>query len=193
MNLRLVSAPEIEPVSLEEVKLHLRVDHDDDDALITGLIAAARGYAETVTRRALLTQSWELRFDDWPGRLFELPLPPLQAVEEISYLDETGAEHLVDEAVFGADVYAQPGRVYLKPGQSWPSSSLLPASAVCVRFTAGWPNAAAVPAMIRAAIKLTVGHLYENREQVVVASGLAPVDLPLGVDALLATWRVWSF
>ena len=45
----------------------------------------------------------------------------------------------------------------------------------------------------RAAIKLTVGHLYENREQVIVASGLAPVDLPLGVDALLATWRVWSF
>lgn len=49
MPLQLLTPPTAEPVSLVEAKLHLRVDFNDDDALITSLITAARQAAETIT------------------------------------------------------------------------------------------------------------------------------------------------
>ena len=63
----LVSGPATEPVSLAEAKLHLRVDFSDDDALISAYIIAARQKAESITRRALITQSWNLVMDQFPA------------------------------------------------------------------------------------------------------------------------------
>jgi peptide/nickel transport system permease protein len=51
------TAPASEPITLTEAKAHLRVDFDDDDTLITAMIAAARGYVEEHCNRALLTQT----------------------------------------------------------------------------------------------------------------------------------------
>lgn len=63
----LITPPAEEPVTLAEAKAHLRVDIADDDMLISGLIVAARQYAETITRRALVTQSWRLALDRFPS------------------------------------------------------------------------------------------------------------------------------
>jgi uncharacterized phiE125 gp8 family phage protein len=75
MALILVTPPAEEPVSLAEAKSHLRVDFADDDALIAGIIVAARQRAETVCRRALVSQQWRLVVDRFPspmaGRLTE--------------------------------------------------------------------------------------------------------------------------
>ena len=46
-----------------------------------------------------------------------------------------------------------------------------------------------INAAITAAILLIGGHLFENREAVVVGTGA--VQLPLAVDALLAPYRRW--
>ena len=63
----LVTGPSVEPISLAEAKLHLRVDITDDDTLITGLIISARQRAETITRRSLCTQTWKLVLDQFPA------------------------------------------------------------------------------------------------------------------------------
>ena len=79
MALKLSAAPALEPLSLKEVKLHLRVDSDEEDTLIQSLIAAARMDCEKFQNRAYITQTWELWMDSWPDKDFiELPLPPLQ-------------------------------------------------------------------------------------------------------------------
>jgi uncharacterized phiE125 gp8 family phage protein len=70
MGLRQTTPPAVEPVSLAEAKLHLRVDITDDDALITGLIQGARYAAENMCRRVMVTQSWGLTLDGFPRRLF---------------------------------------------------------------------------------------------------------------------------
>ena len=70
MGLRQTTPPAVEPLSLIEAKAHLRLDIPDDDALILGLISAARYAAENLCRRVMVTQSWELTLDGFPRRLF---------------------------------------------------------------------------------------------------------------------------
>ena len=70
MGIRSIARPAEEPVSLDEAKQHLRVDFPDDDALITGLIVAARVAAENICRRAFVTQRWELALDGFPRQNF---------------------------------------------------------------------------------------------------------------------------
>lgn len=62
----LVVAPAVEPVTAEEAKAHLRVLDASEDSLILGLITAAREAAETICRRALVTQQWKLTLDEFP-------------------------------------------------------------------------------------------------------------------------------
>src|SRR6185295_19907165 len=70
----LLTGPAVEPVTLAEAKLFLRVEHDDDDDLIAALVAGSRIHVEAQTRRALITQTWRLTRDAWPrsGRFFVL-------------------------------------------------------------------------------------------------------------------------
>lgn len=66
MAVKLVTPPSVEPVTLAEAKIHLRVDVADDDLLITNLITAARLHAENVCRRAFVTQQYGLYLDSFP-------------------------------------------------------------------------------------------------------------------------------
>ena len=52
--------PETEPVSLDDAKAHLRIDHDADDDVIARLISVARMMAEEYTGRAFIrrTSAW---------------------------------------------------------------------------------------------------------------------------------------
>lgn len=192
MTLKLVTGPTVEPVSLAEAKTHLRVDIDDDDAYISGLIAAAREYLEGATRRAFLTQTWRLSLDawPWPPAQIELPLPPLQAVNSIKYRDSDGTQTTVDSGDYIVDTDSEPGRIVLDYGESWPSETLYPANPIQIEFEAGYGDAATdVPQYLRQAVLLLVGHWYENREPVVI--GTVHKELPLAVDSLIYLHRAY--
>lgn len=66
------AGPTVEPLSLAEAKLHLRVGFPDDDALIGSLVSAARQYAESITRRALIAQKWTALLDHFPRPGFNI-------------------------------------------------------------------------------------------------------------------------
>lgn len=75
---RIITEPSKEPVSLLEVKEHLKVEVADDDGLIIGLIRAARIYCETFQSKSYITRTVELWLDKWPDDdELELPGPPL--------------------------------------------------------------------------------------------------------------------
>jgi len=185
MSLQLVTPPSIEPVTLADAKLHLKVDTSDDDALITRLIAAARARAEWHTGRALHTQSWILWLDCWPPcGIIEIPLPPLQSVAAVTVYAPDDSAGVLDPATYQVDVASAPARLTLKSTVSQPTS-LRAINAVAIAFTAGYGDVATdVPAGFRAAILELIAFLYEHR-------GEAPAELPLDVLALLAPFRVF--
>lgn len=190
MILKLVTAPGAEPVTLAEAKAHLRVDVVDDDATITGLIAAAREQGELVARRAFVTQTWELSLTCWPARSYiELPRPPLVSVTSISYVDSAGVTQTMSPGDYVVDAASEPGRVWLGYNKSWPSAALRPGASISVRYVAGYGAAVAVPARYKQAVLLLIGHFYENREEVIVQAGAMPSRLPFAAEALLLTDR----
>jgi uncharacterized phiE125 gp8 family phage protein len=184
--------PAEEPVTLAEAKLHLRVEPDvtDDDALIARLITVARIQCENTARRAFVQRACVAQLDCWPGDgVIVLTTPPLISVEGITYTDEDDLETTLDETLYVVDVHSEPGRIVLKRNASWPSAALVEAGAIRIEYTAGYGAAADVPAGYKQAILLYLGHLYENREAVVVGQGISMLNLPLAIDALLLNDR----
>lgn len=193
--LKLATAPAAEPVSLTEAKAQLRVDFTDDDDLIDAVITAARETAELVTRRAFINQTWDLYLDAFPGEgRIDLPLPPLVSVTGVYYTPVDSSEATFAAAGYVVDDKGEPGGVVLKDGYSWPADELAIVNGVRIRFVCGYGAAATyVPTRYRQAIKLLIGHFYENREDVVVGQGLTIDKLPLGALSLLGFDRFFRF
>lgn len=188
MGLMIIAAPEEEPVSLAAAKLHLRVDHDDEDALIRGFIAAARQDAEHQLGRALCAQTLRLSLDGFPSGCIVLPRPPLQSVKAITYLDADGVRQTIDPADYRAITDELVGRVLPAYGKSWPAARVEPGS-VQITYVAGWPEASDVPESIKSWIKVRLGTLYKLRATL----DSAPLnDAPRqAFDALLDPYRVY--
>lgn len=188
MSLVLTAAPAIEPVSLAEAKLHLRVDHTDEDAFIASLIVTSRLHVEAALGIVLVTQSWTERRDAWPaGREIELSLRPVQSIDLIRVATAPGTFTVLATTDYVLDGAAAGSRVVLHATATRPVPAV-PASGIEIAFTAGYGSAAAdVPAPIRHALLLLVAHWYERREPVEVAEKVIP--LPSMVGELLAPYR----
>lgn len=170
MFLRQITPPAIEPVTLEEAKQHLRVDGNEEDSLIAALITAARQKAEDYTRRAFITQTWELALDSACGVL-HLPRPPVQTVETVT----------VDGEVITPEKYALVGTEYLHV--KMPLNAVTPGGVV-IRYKAGYGDAPTdMPQAIRQAIMMLVAHLYEHR-------GDEAEEIPAMIKILLQPFRV---
>jgi uncharacterized phiE125 gp8 family phage protein len=204
MFLASISPPATEPITLDEAKAHLRVDLTDDDALITALIVAARQYAESETGRSLITQSWRLVLDGFPGgrgpgtngsissllpgNAILLDQAPVQSISSIQYLDTGGAWQTLPESEWVAELQSAPARITPAFGKTWPA--VLPQiGSVKVEFVAGYGEASAVPQGIKIWMLLRLAALYENREEVSAMRQGKIEPLPY-VDRLLDAYRV---
>lgn len=162
MALQIILPPATEPVTLTEAKLHCRIDHPDEDSLITGLIIAARQWLELATRRSFITQTLKLSLSGWP-QIIQLPHPLLQSISNVAYTNSSGETVMVEPTTYIVVSACQPGEIL--PSQSWPSTSLAPGLPVQIEYVAGYGDTAdAVPQLYRQAILLMVAHWYENRE-----------------------------
>lgn len=186
----LVTPPAATPVSLAEAKAHLRIDGNDEDVLVTALIAAAVAHLDGwsgILGRALVTQTWQQDLDQFPRDRIALPLAPVQSITSVGYRDTDGEEQTLDSPAYVLTMRAGTTAVERTDGAEWPSTARRP-DAVRVTFVAGYGNAAAVPADIKSAILLMVGDLYAHRETALVGN-VAAVPMSITVEALLAPYR----
>jgi uncharacterized phiE125 gp8 family phage protein len=164
----LITAPDVEPVTLAELKTHLRItDTDTDrDAMLTALLLSARVHIDGKSGylgRAINTQTWELRLDSFPDEIV-IPLPPLQSVTSVKYIDTDGVEQTLSTDIYQVTT-DDPATIVEKYGQSWPSTRD-EKEAVRVRFVAGYGDSADdVPEPFKTAIKFHVEALYDKDER----------------------------
>jgi uncharacterized phiE125 gp8 family phage protein len=187
--LKLITAPAVEPVTLAEAKAHCRVEHSEEDALITSIIVSAREQAEHITGRPLITQTWEAVLDEFPICEVRLGKANVLSITSVKYLDLDGVEQTMSSGLYMLDA-EDSADCWLHPAinTNWPSTQDI-VNAVRVRFACGYGAAAsAVPQSVKDWIKLTVAHYYANRESVAV-NNLA--ELP-HVERLLDRVRVWA-
>jgi uncharacterized phiE125 gp8 family phage protein len=182
-----LSETETELLSLDEIKIHLRMDSDEQDSLLAHLLTTARMFVEQYTGLSLVKQTWKYVLDRFPTEkvFLTLPHPPLQSVTSFSYIDTKGeTQYLIEGTDFVVDHFSQPARI--APLFLWPETGR-PFNAVTLEYISGWDE---VPAPMKHAMLLLIGHWFEHRES--VTNGMFQ-ELPMSIDSLLIPYRVWRF
>jgi len=156
-------------VGLAECKAALRLERDDEDAVIAGQIRTAMALCEAFTGQWLIEREGEQRLarDLAWQRLTVVPVVQVSGVN-------AGAAALADgwEAEVTAD------------GTGWVRLVRLPDGAVAARFRAGMaPDWNGVPEPLRAGIVRLVSHFFTHRD----AADAGPP--PAAVAALWRPWR----
>lgn len=181
--------PNIEPVDLSLTKQHIRVDIDEDDALINFYIKTARRFCEYWCNRSFITQTkgvWYDYADLSRSYIISLPIGPAQSILSIETYNEAGVPTVIDNS----DSYLAGDRVIFKNSFSYPTDMRSVDSLLFSIIVGYGADAQDVPADIREAILLLVGHMYQNREaQYDSVNGAWTKNVPFSVTAMLQPYR----
>ena len=211
--LTLITAPTASPVTLAEAKGNARITSTAEDALLTGMLASAVEDAEHLMGRAIMPQQWKLTLDSFAAETREsaivylsaqqwrpaldavnntifLRRPIVTSVDSIKYVDLTGTQQTLAATEYLTDLGGHLiSRVTPAYNKVWPAAQQQ-MNAVEILFTCGWPNAGAVPEVIKAWIKQRFAALDINRAAYVAGKA---VERNPYVDRLLDRWRVTTF
>jgi uncharacterized phiE125 gp8 family phage protein len=194
MKFVIATAPATEPVTSAELVSQCRIDSavaTAEATYITSLVTAARVRAENLCG-PIITQAWDGYLDEWPaGDTITIEKPRVSAITTVKYMIlDAVALSTFASASYQTDYVSRYARFRLKDTYSWPTDELEILNPIVIRFSAGWANAAAVPAALKQAILFLAAHWYENRE---ATSDTPLVNVPNTFIDLLADYREWGF
>jgi len=188
-SVKVVTDSAIEPVTLSEMKDHLRVTSSDEDTLIESLITAARQAAEHYLSRSLISKTYEMTMDDW-DTCINIPFPPLLSVESIKYDGTSSDDQTFASSNYTIETRMEPGRI--KITGSTPQLKSNTNGRIRIRFKAGYgENISDVPQAIRSAIKIIAATYFEESRQDVI-SGAPVYRVPMGHRFLLAAYKYYG-
>lgn len=184
-----------EPVTVEDVRGHLRLESDTDDFVIAGKVAAARRRIEGRTSRSYMRNQFDLSIDRFPcdGSPIRLPRLPLVSVDSIWSYDTDGSSSQFGSSGWFIDTLSEPGRLCLKSGYTWPSGTRDQVAGL-IRFTAGYTTApsAGIPDPLVEAVRKLATELYENREAASIGNSVNE-PLPFGLEEMLSEFLIVEF
>ena len=166
------------PITVDECKMQLRIDHDYEDEWLFSAIAAAVEVVEHDLDRQIMAATWTLALDDFPvgSTPIVIDKAPLTSVTSITYYDKDNVSQTWASTNYYVST-SEPGRICLTDTSTYPETEYRP-DAVTVTFVAGYST---IPETIRLALKLIVGEWYENREDLGI--------IPMGIQRILDTQR----
>lgn len=163
-NLKQITPPALEPVSLSDFKLQAHITFTEQDALYTSYLKAGRMVAEDYQRKSFITQIWELSLDIVPHNPIKLLRGPVQSLVSVKVYDGDNTESTVDNSNFFLDNSGDVARLSLTDDGGWPILDYRYTSCVVIRYTTGYGlTASEVPEYIKQAILLYASHMDDNR------------------------------
>jgi uncharacterized phiE125 gp8 family phage protein len=177
-----LTPPVVEPLTLAEIRAHLRLDSEEEDVLLLALATVAREHLERETGLVLAARDFRLCCDDWPeDGILTIARGPVRAVASVTVYDSEGEPQVVDLDRHLLDGQARPARLWLRetpvPGRAM--------NGIEVEFSAGFGESGAdVPETLKRAMLLHVAAMYACRG--VVAADAQPAVVPPGYDRLIA-------
>lgn len=185
----IVTAAASEPITLTEAKNFLRVDHNDDDTLISALITASRQMCEEYTRRILVTTTIDEYFDKFPmnrwenlSNLIYLSRGPVASITSVKYVDEIGSEVTITSDQYIIDTISEPARIQSTAG--WFAAAGV-VNQVIVRYVVG-TDVSSIPKPLIQGMMLVISDLYDQRNDRVKA-------LPTASEYLWNPYRIFTF
>lgn len=152
---KVTTKPEIEPVTLSELKEFAHIEYDDEDDLLNGFIESVRAAAEEYLGRALIQQTIKMKMDYWPSIVIKLPRPPLISVTEVVTIDEDDAETTYSSDNYYIATEATPGKLILKKSITAPINTARNYGGFQIEYKAGYgTDESDVPRAIRDGIML---------------------------------------
>ena len=188
----LLTAPVVEPVTLAELKLAARLDDTRFDAVIPGLIAAARDVAQQETGRQFMQQIWRFELEEFPVDGGDFPIYRATAAA-ISYWDGAAWQSMAGGTFTHFPCGTAGQRTAIAPalGTSWPAlGAIAGGPRVRVDLTAGATaeQIATVPDCVKTYIKALVIQMLDNPGQTAAA---VSESSPL-LARLLDPVRLWA-
>lgn len=193
-----------EPVTVAEVKTHLRIPAStaggstDEDTMLSAFISVARKQCELITKRQIIPAQWQLITKGFPSgdTPITIPRPPLSSASSdisISFVEDStaGTSTTVPSTAYEVDYVSNPARLRPINGNSWSDFSPRDQmNAVTVTYRSG---SATTPEEIKLWIKMRVAAMYEFREPVAMTAQSFE-NLPRNYyDGLLDEYRVLDF
>lgn len=181
-----------ELVTLSEAKDHLRVTNSDDDTYITTLISVARSICEQYVGFFLSRNSSMVyyldRFPDSKYIILNGVWMPGTVI--IQYYDTNDSQQTISSSDYNIDENSRPARIKFNENTDYPEASENIPNPISIRMTnCGPSDVDELPKAIHQAILMTIGHYYENRQDVIVGSG-KPYDMPKASEHLLNPFRI---
>ena len=199
----LTTAPDVEPLTVQEVKDNLRLTGSDDDSRLDSLIKSARLWCEGYTNRSFIKQTRTQYMDDfWQPHEYrpvkersaiELLQGPLldvsgTTVQSVKYYDENDQLQTMSTADYWIDAKRPIPRIYVK--ESWPTTKVRP-NAVEIAYYAGFGTTAAdVPSYFKDAMHLYIAHCFENRVPEIIGASVSAFEM--GIKRLLDMGTVYQ-
>lgn len=168
-------------LTLAEVKEHLRVEHDDEDALIGNLLTAGYTFAENYTNTAILDAEYIDKLDDFQKEIM-FKHENIQSITSITYYDADDVQQTQTD--YFLDTRKQQTVLTAIYDEEWPDTNNNYENVV-ITYQAGY---ATIPDQINQAVLLVVGSLYEQRENHIV--GMPISSVPVSAEYLLNPYRL---
>jgi uncharacterized phiE125 gp8 family phage protein len=168
-------------VSLDDMKLFLRVDHSDEDTTITALLNAAVAHISDYTNRHF-TGASTVKFYLERWRTASLAFGPVTRVISVKYDDTTGTQQTLDTSkYYFEELTDNTTRISF---HDTPDLETYNATPIEIECECGLGESSSV----QVATKLLVAHWYENRRAVITST--VATTMPLSVHSLLNSERI---
>lgn len=177
---RIKTYPPGMPFDFDEIKEHIRVDHEIEDTVLTRYVLASIAYVENFTWRVLRPTTFTGYMDTWDDA--EIHQTPISAISSVKYYDSDNNFQTLATSDYKVDIVKIPATIEFT---NQPNLYDKP-NAIEIEFIAGYASVYTIPEGLIAGLYLMIGHLYDNRN---ATMAVQMHTLPIGLTEILGQYN----